>query len=869
MSRIFDDLSFNTPSNVYAGAPVEEYKALNAEASKQYQTNRTANNVLEQAVNNLDVRDIDYRIKKRVIEDTKAKLKDLHENGDYQNADLLLNNISKNIAMDNELKDALKSREQEKQYYNGLRSALEQGQSKTGKLSSDSKEPITSSKGITRDIYNYALEKSRMSNKQPLKYNPNTMLSENMFRGEDVSPDLSKEIYDNMDKRIKEWQPETPQLINGEQIKKTTNSPTGYFNITTQKEVRPEEVSNALRLELENTGEYRDFLNQEKAIDFHNRFKNNDGTYREVSKTDLGLSDDKIKTIISGISKDTLDKLSLSKNTEDKQKAEKYSELRNSINLNTLSQKDLSKLYDIVYTENQTSKYINPATSKGSYSLFEDKYLEDRYGVENLRFQHEKALQKAKAEVTVKAAPENVSQLEQYKFGDIVNQQKSLEDVQKEVQQIKTQLPYATESTAKELTQRLQILDNKSKIIQNNNSTFEDDMNNKGYNVDEAYETYIFQATDSEMKDKLFNTLLNLPLPSTTSNIKLINQLQLIKQGKETMGRDEFMNLIKSDSRTNQIFKNIKNEINQKIANTDFNDIKVQLGDVETARHNNKIIELQNLQSGIIDRKKEFLDKEQTKSIATSFIPIDENNNNTDKGTSANNTNIAVRDETQSSLRNGSNWHTKSGTSLMDIINNSVQGYELVDDKGKDVPADLSQTKATLSSKSIGGEVPVGAMLRASDGSALYFKSGGQATILVYPENPEVTSEGLSKIGRNYLQHGESNSDRVKGIQYLADAEYKTQLESQITPAYWNNKDKGYEEDVVLNVSGKQVQYKIRKENTGDTPTEVSIVPINSNTPKQMYNLNGKPISTFKSLDELSTVLYYNNNYNEVAPYIK
>jgi hypothetical protein len=869
MARIFDDITNDTPQNVYAGAPIQEIKALNASASDQYNQSRTAKDALDVMAANLDLRDVDYQVKKRVIDETKAKFKDLTSRGDYQNAQYLIQDVTKTLATDQELQGAIQSRQKELAYYKGLKDQLDKGE-------------------ISQDIYNYGVAQSREANINPVRYDPATMTSKGIFTGQNISKDLSKEIYDNMNNRIKDWQPESITTINGKQFKKTSASPTGYFDITTGKEVKEDEVYNALRTELENTGEYKDFLNQEKAIDFRKQFRQADGTVRSIDRSDvgkLGLSDNKIKTLISGISENTLNDLSKSKDKKSQEEYKKYSDLRNSVNVDNLSQEQLNKLYNYAYSQQQSDKYVKPATAKAEYQLFEDKYLEDSFGLENLKFQHKLSEDKAKAELSsagVRAAPENVSQLQQYRYSDILATQQSLADVNKELSQISTQLPNATEATRKELLQREQILRNKAQLLKRNQNSLENSMDQKGYDTTKDYAAYLETSSDKSLTNELFSRVLNLPANKIDTD--LAANISVMKNNLNNPGRDpsttmdyiDVIRAIKSNPETKAILEDVKSKIADKLATVPERTVwdKINFGGLGAGSGKTDLEKLQILKENLNSTKEKYLEKEKTKSIATQFIAIDENNNNkeSDSGKTSNKVIRETNDLVGSLVRNpSSELTTESGIPLYEIGSGEKEGYKFIDKAGKSAKPDLTKTKVNISSQTVGGKVPIGVTLFDTDGNALYFddEQKGQATILVYPKNDEVTLGSLRNIGRDYIRNGKDNSTKMKGIQYMANSEYKSQLDNQIAPDFWDDKPKGYSEDVTLNIKGQPVQIKFVKENTGNGQTEFSISPINGD-PKTFYNVDGKPIKTFKSLEQAATVLFYNENYKEdILPYMK
>lgn len=869
MARIFDDITNDNPLNVYAGAPVQEVKALNAQAADDYNKSRNAKDALDVMAANLDLRDVDYQVKKRVIDETKAKFKDLTSRGDYQNAQYLIQDVTKGLSTDQQLQGALQSRQKELSYYKNLKDQLDKGE-------------------INQDIYNYGIAQSKEANTDPVSFDSNTMSTKGIFLGQNISKDLSKEIYDNMNNRIKDWQPESITNINGQQYKKSSTSPTGYFNITTGKEVREDEVYNALRTELENTGEYKDFLNQEKAIDYRKQFRNPNGSYRQIGKDDigkLGLSDNKIKTLLSGVSEDTLNKLSKAKDKKNQEEYQKNSQLRNSINTDNLSQDQLSKLYNYTYKQQQSDKYVKPATAKAEYQLFDDKYLENSFGMENLKFQHKLAEDKAKHELSnagVKAAPENTSQLQQYKYSDILANQQSLSDVNKELSQINTQIPTATEATKKELLQRSQVLANKANLLKRNQNSLENSMESKGYNTSKYYADYLENSPDKSLTKELFSKLLSLPADKMTStlsaNIKLMNDNLNLDNNLVSTSLDykDVINQIKNNPNTKGVFDEIKNKLVDKLADvperTGWD--KISFGGLGAGGGKTDLERLQLLKENLNSTKEKFLDKEKTKSISTQFIAIDENNNNkeSDSGKTSNKVIRETNDLVSSLVRNpSSELTTESGIPLYEIGSGEREGYKFINKEGKSAKPDLTKSKVNLASQTIGGKVPLGVTLFDTDGNALYYddEQKGQATMLVYPKNDEVTLGSLRNIGQDYIKNGKDHATQLKGIQYMANSEYKSQLDNQVSPDFWDDKPKGYSEDVTLNIKGQPTQIKFVKENTGNGQTEFSIAPINGES-KTFFNIDGKPIKTFKSLEQAATVLFYNENYKEdIAPYMK
>jgi hypothetical protein len=110
MGKIFGDLTYGNHVNTYAGAPVEELKALQQTASTAYQTNKQNYDLLDIAAANMDVHPLDDGIKNKAIQQLKDTTKEVSASGNYETSKYIIAKAAKDMAVDPVVNTAIKNK---------------------------------------------------------------------------------------------------------------------------------------------------------------------------------------------------------------------------------------------------------------------------------------------------------------------------------------------------------------------------------------------------------------------------------------------------------------------------------------------------------------------------------------------------------------------------------------------------------------------------------------------------------------------------------------------------------------------------------------------------------------------------------------
>lgn len=418
MGRIFDDITNDTPQNVYAGKPVAEFKALNADASKQYEEGRQAKDALDVMVNNLDLEDRNSDIKKRVVNETKAKFKELTSKGNYQDAKYVIDSVKKNLLTDNELTAAIGSRAKEKDYYATQKERYDKGE-------------------ISKQDYLTGLAMTKLGNNQKIEYDPSTMTAKNSFAGKDIVRDQSDDIAKETMETIKDWKESAmPLKVNGDTF--TTSNIGGVEHVFKNgTEVKYNEVANALKQQILNQDKYKDYLNQKNEFDKFNMLTDpTTGTKRNMQRSDLSyLKDDELKKIVTGFDENDIKKLEASKKPEDIATAKQARKDLDSVNLN--DPKTLEAIHDKFNTDNTLTKMVYPAAEKASFQKLDYKLYNDEAALENLKDKHARAQKKYEYDLKNQGLPPitNTSTVQKYTGTQYAEVQKNMGQYKSDVAQ--------------------------------------------------------------------------------------------------------------------------------------------------------------------------------------------------------------------------------------------------------------------------------------------------------------------------------------------------------------------------------------------------------------------------------------------------
>jgi hypothetical protein len=373
MGKIFGDLEYATPSHLYAGAPVEEIKALNAQKSKDYTETRGTKDALDVAIGNLDVRDIDYGTKKKYLDDLKGRFQETVDKGDWQNAKYQIADEVKKFSTDSVLKAAQSAKQQKDIYNRTLKDNYDKGD-------------------LSEEHMNYASKKSK---DEAIGLDSEGKITGG-FGGRKILNDkkIRADIYKEADDRIKDWKADEILRANG---KEYTNAGHGqYFVEGSDKTVSAEEVRQALTNEIK--AKHGDFLQQEKEVDFDNL---TNGENRLINFEDfkkLGYTNNTGKPIDSlseiayasnKIDPETIQKLKQSKDPNLKQEG---FDLENKVK-NTAKQlqdpiiqhRALNNLYD----NHQINKYTQGATDKASFLEQKANWQINHQTIEDIKLEND------------------------------------------------------------------------------------------------------------------------------------------------------------------------------------------------------------------------------------------------------------------------------------------------------------------------------------------------------------------------------------------------------------------------------------------------------------------------------------------------
>lgn len=401
---LFTDLTYARPSNVYQGSPLNEVKALNEQASKDYNLARSAKDELDMLYSNLDVEDRNVGIKKQAIEGLRNRFKNLVANGNYQDAKYEVAQAQKDFMTDKQLQDALASKQAKNAYHAQLQDRLKKGMA--GEKG-----------GITERQYNYAVQQSELNNKKPLVYNPEKLKSENMFQGINLSDDLSQEISDQTFKRIEDWKANGTTDINGRTY--TIQNIGGVQKVMLDgKEVPYSEVANALKQDILNNEAYKSYINEDKEINKFNRtFDGRTGERRNIDRNDLDfLTDAELKQMYLGASEQDIEKLKKSKDLKDKATLNELKTLEKGFDLNNPD--IVNRLYDEYYVKDKLNKFVYPAAEKASFQDYNQKIFTDEAALLGLKHKYDKDLEKFKKKLNDESQPPIVTNNLQFFTGE-------------------------------------------------------------------------------------------------------------------------------------------------------------------------------------------------------------------------------------------------------------------------------------------------------------------------------------------------------------------------------------------------------------------------------------------------------------------
>lgn len=486
-NKYLNELEYATPVSTYAGEAVPEVKALSSEMSNQYEETRKNKDILDMAAENLDVRDVDFPVKKKAIEDLRNQFSQLVQNGDYQNANYAVKDVAKKFATDKMIQGALKSKGNQTAYEKDLQDRLEKGK-------------------IKEEVYLYKLGQSKQKNKEALTYDPSTGLYKNMYKGVDAYDDKSKEIYDEMYKRSNGWKA-TDMTINGKHWHKIEGVSGGYINMETGEKVDKNKIQNQLITELSNRGDFADFMNQEKEIDTYKLTGGTNIINKDVLKK--VISEDKLNLTIAGVTQEELDALQKSKKPEDKVKLQEKLNLIEEAKTKELSKEEAEKIYNTKYRLNQLDKYTEPAAEKESYEKFKDTQWKNETYLMSLEHKYRKA-EKELENAGITIAKSNQSVMQNFSPQELQNNYTLLNKSNADLESLNKKYGGNLKNMSPEDRNIYEKALTNKKIVEGSLNQIKEDMKAKGVDLNEIVfkNAYIGGIEDQKSFNKLVKPLL-------------------------------------------------------------------------------------------------------------------------------------------------------------------------------------------------------------------------------------------------------------------------------------------------------------------------------------------------------------------------
>lgn len=821
MGKIFDDLSYAS-GRLYMGAPVEEIKALNEQKSKDYVISRQERDKLDIALNNLDLRDVDYDIKKSAIESAKNNLNSYAQNGDWQNAKYAVSDEFKKMQTNTALKGAIQAKQSRDEDIKAKNQLVKEGK-------------------LSEDAANWAFNNAK---NEKIGINPDGTISGG-YSGANVINDkeITKEIYEKADKRIKDWREDKVILVNGKEIQKQGNGQ--YFVKGTQEIVRPEEVRNALVNEIKSS--YGDFLRQEKAIDFDKITQRGTKPLELADFQTLGYRDKQDLLKDAGVSDIDLEQL---KNSKDPQ-VQKYYEIaknnRETLEKQLENPEGLKQIFSNLYDKKQINKYVQGATDKASYIKQDADWMLDHDRQKNIDFAHAKALKDYDEKLKQRDVPPTVfgdAPLEKLTSKNLENINLTNEELENNIKQTENNLKNAkTDKQKNDLTLQLQNLKNVQQTGYSNKVDILKKLDDKNPEVLNKYITY--GLYNKNTKDGIINEILNNP-SKYDSQLGGFARTLLNKIKNNEKQKDTFANMQKI---TDVDITTLKTLINKQ-QNKDVL-IKSAISNIDKVDDNYNINVLGS--NSFINRQtlKNNLKDLETTTIEKNNIMLDYANKNFAITKELEPENNALKDL----IVNGMTTLTRNDLNLDQFI----LSKGLIDMEGKPLKSlDWNNIDVRPQVNWTTGEPSIQVSIKnAKDKSS----KEGQENFPTYtfnPSDPETVKTVLKQMGKK-LSKSLNPEAKQQGNMLQANAEYGQEV------AVFNPKVGGLSPQTTVYIQGNPVTLRgnlIKSKGAADV-YEISVVnPDGSlSEPKWFEQSNGKEYNHFSSAQDVADALF--TTYNQ------
>lgn len=856
MGKIFDDLSYATPKHLYVGAPVDEIKALNAQKSQDYQTNKLENDKLEIALNNLDIRDVDYDLKKKKIQEHLDSVKDIVKNGDWQNAKFQIQQQVKKFTTDKEIQAMQQAKQAQQAHFAEIDKEVEENKK--------SKEWADYEKAI--------------SHNSAIKTNPDGTISGGYAANKVLNDkEITQQIAKEAETFINDYKADKFQ-IGGNSYQSAGNGQ--YFVNGTTKTVGFDEVKQGLVQELKNR--HGDFLQQEKAVHMFNVKKGED---RPLNFSDLsnsfGIKDKEDLLKKFGADEETLNQLKKDprKNAELIKLAERQ---KNEIQSVLQKPDGIDRIYNTIFDTNQENKYTNPYANKAAYREDEQKWELNHFALENLKAANERANMKFKGELEKQAIVPlvltNNSELHSYTATDLGLTENQINLNKQELAKKESLIKQIENdpSRARELDKLKQETKYLKQTIDNNTQTKADYIENISAAKPELQNSYLAHsivgknnsaglaafilANKKDFSKATVDAALNL----NTNMSK--DALEAHKVNKSTfdlqsqIGESDFLklqNAINIDKNKNKILNEAVRIVEEKGNDLQSIRFKNREWEEQAKKEAKNPSPFSNVGRPMpTEAMKEYKNPNLVFSqvVEDGQAPIVEQSKkvfaidrNTDIS-SKNNTYIELMTDL---VKNGSSTFLKDGMDYGKYITNLIDNNELKDAHGKPIK-DLDQSKVTINPViNYFTGIP---QARVNLPNAYLKGKEGQlvtANLDFDAADSEATSAYFKQMG-NELLNSSKPEDRQKGIEINSYLQFGKDLARL-------NTAKESKLDVQRTIKVPYIENGVKKE--GDKT--LKIVKKEGQEGINVYNLDGSPVSykdnkngEFSSIQELEETLY-------------
>jgi hypothetical protein len=836
MGHLFDDLSYATPKHLYAGAPVDEIKSLNAQKSKDYQEARGTSDALDIAAKNLNVRDVDYEGKKKYIEGLKQSLADTVDKGDWQNAKYKIGDEVKKFQTDPFLNSAQSAYKAKQQHYQDLKGEYDKG-------------------NLSEKAMNYALAKSK---NEGITVNPDGTVSGGYSASKILNDkEIEKQISDEAEKFINDYKADT-FIVNGDQYKKLGNGQ--YFSNLKQKSVGFDEVKAGLVQQIKNR--HQDFLQQEKAIDLHNL---KGGQNRPIELNDfasLGYNPDKLQENIlksHGLSDEDIKKLE----TIDPVKASIAKNNQETIKTQLSNEEGRNQLFNNLYDDKQLNKYSNPYANKAAYKEEDIKWELDHDRQKNIDFSHAKALADYGQKLKEKDVPPTIfgdAPLEKLTSKHLEGLNETNDEISNNIKQTEANLKNAqTDKQKNELALQLQNLKNQQQTGYGAKVEVLKKLNTANPEVLNKYITYGLYNKNN--KDGVLNEIINNPDKYNREIGGFARTLLSKIKNNEALASNRFFKGSSLD-KTKEISDQDIQTLNSLIEKSPNKDILYQKA-VNTVDNNNENIRKYETDylgktagktTGLIhgDNIKNYLKDVETKTVEKNNIMTDYANKNFAITKQLEPENNALKDL----VVNGMTTLTRNGLNLDQFLLSkdlkTVDGKPItsLDWENLDVRPQLNWTTGEPS-------IQVSVKNAVDDSS-----KEGQNNFPTYTFNasdPNVIRTSLKQMGETLYKSSNSEA-KQQGAKILSNVEYGQDV------TVFNPKVGGLKPQTTVYIKGHPVTLrgKLVKSNGAEDVYQLFTVNENGTVSKDPIGLtqsNGKEYTSFKSAEDVADGLF--NTYNK------